>query len=94
MMPAELEQPRGLRTVDPAQLDRRHRIEVDRGARLARGAAGGPAAAAHDDGREAAVGRLEGHLAHREDGVLQARRDHGEIAGVFRPQSETRRCSQ
>jgi hypothetical protein len=57
---------------------------------LARGAARGLAAAAHDNGREASVGGLEGYLAHREDGVLKTCRDHGEIAGILRPQLETR----
>ena len=85
----EFEQARGLGAVDPAQLDRGDRIEVDRGPCLARRAARGLAAAAHDDGCEAAVGGLESHLAHREDGVLKTRRDHGEIAGILRPQLES-----
>ena len=57
---------------------------------LTGGAAVALAAVAHDECREAPVGGLEGHLADREDRVLKAGRDHGKIAGVFRPQSETR----
>ena len=57
------------------------------------GAAVGRAAAAHGERGEAALGGLEGQLADREDGILQAGRDHGEIAGIFRPQLEARaRC--
>jgi hypothetical protein len=39
---------------------------MDRSFRLARRAARGLAAAAHDDGREAVVVVFEGHLTHRE----------------------------
>ena len=90
----EREQPRRLHPVDPAQLDRANVVEVNRGLRLARRSACGLAAAAHENGGEAAIGGLEGHLADCEDGVLEAGGDHGEIAGILRPQLETRRCSQ
>ena len=86
----EREQPCGLGAIDPAQLDRGDPVEVDRRPRLAGGTARSLPAAAREDGREAAVGGLEGYLADREDGVLKACRDHGAIAGILRPQLETR----